>query len=243
MHSGRHRSAIRPLDRTDLPHIPDFGAQRAHNGAVNFRHPGTRIRGARSASVKNVQKNDLFAAPVSLPAGLVYAPELLTPSEEAALVARISELRFRAFQFHGFEGKRRVVSFGRRYDFGTERLRDAEDIPDFLLDLRRRAGALACVEEADLQHALVTEYAPGAAIGWHRDKGVFDKIVGISLLAPCTFRLRRSVATGWQRASIVAEPRSAYLLDGPSRTEWEHSIPSVDALRFSITFRNLRTQP
>lgn len=195
--------------------------------------------GARSASMKIAQQN-LFAARVSLPAGLVYEPELLTRSEEAALVARITELPFQSFQFHGFEGKRRVVSFGRHYDFGAERLRDADDIPDFLLDLLRRAAALACIDEADFQHALVTEYAPGAAIGWHRDKGVFDKILGVSLLSPCIFRLRRRAAKGWERANFLAEPRSAYLLDGPSRTEWEHSIPAVDALRFSITFRTLR---
>jgi alkylated DNA repair dioxygenase AlkB len=87
---------------------------------------------------------------------------------------------------------------------------------------------------------LVTEYSAGAGIGWHRDKDVFGQIVGISLLAPCVFRLRRKAGTTWERASVIAEPRSAYLLSGPSRTEWEHSIPPVDALRYSITFRNLR---
>ena len=90
------------------------------------------------------------------------------------------------------------------------------------------------------QHALVTEYGPGAAIGWHRDKPMFGEVIGISLLASCVFRLRRATNEGWERVSIVAEPRSAYLLSGPSRTEWEHSIPPVDALRYSVTFRNLR---
>jgi alkylated DNA repair dioxygenase AlkB len=96
------------------------------------------------------------------------------------------------------------------------------------------------MEATRLQHVLVTEYGAGAAIGWHRDKAVFGEVVGISLLSPCTFRLRRAVADGWERVSIEAEPRSAYLLGGVSRTEWEHSIPAVDALRYSITFRNLR---
>jgi len=86
----------------------------------------------------------------------------------------------------------------------------------------------------------VTEYSPGAGIGWHRDKAVFDEVIGISLLASCTFRLRRKAGTKWERYSITAEPRSAYLMSGPSRTEWEHSIPEVDALRYSITLRNLR---
>jgi alkylated DNA repair dioxygenase AlkB len=94
-----------------------------------------------------------------------------------------------------------------------------------------------------LQHVLVTEYSPGAAIGWHRDKAVFGDVIGISLLSPCVFRLRRKVGTTWERVSLTAEPRSAYLLRGPSRTEWEHSIPAVEALRYSITFRNLAQRP
>lgn len=91
---------------------------------------------------------------------------------------------------------------------------------------------------ADFQHVLVTEYAPGAAIGWHRDKAIFAEVVGISLLSPCRFRFRRKHAGAWQRAAIVAEPRSAYLLAGPARTEREHSILPMDRLRYSITFRN-----
>jgi alkylated DNA repair dioxygenase AlkB len=88
---------------------------------------------------------------------------------------------------------------------------------------------------------LVTEYGPGAAIGWHRDKAVFGEVVGLSRLAPCTFRLRRAIGESeWERVSLVAAPRSAYLLSGPARTEWEHSIPPVAALCYSITFRNVR---
>jgi alkylated DNA repair dioxygenase AlkB len=85
---------------------------------------------------------------------------------------------------------------------------------------------------------LVTEYSPGAAIGWHRDKAVFAEVVGVSLMAPCRFRFRRQQRVKWERAEIIAEPRSAYLLAGPSRTEWEHSIPPMDRLRYSITYRN-----
>ena len=43
-----------------------------------------------------------------------------------------------------------------------------------------------------------------------------------------------------ERANVVAEPGSAYLLSGPARREWEHSIPALEALRYSVTFRNLR---
>jgi alkylated DNA repair dioxygenase AlkB len=114
-------------------------------------------------------------------------------------------------------------------------------MPPFLLPLRRRAAALAGLGPAAFQHALVTEYAPGAGIGWHRDKAVFDEVVGVSLGSACDFRLRRRKhGNTWERATVVAEPRSAYLLRGPARTEWEHSIPAVDRLRYSITFRNFR---
>lgn len=200
---------------------------------------GTKVRGNGSASMKPAQ-HSLFEKPAGLPAGLDYSPDLLSPGEERALVTRVAELAFRTFEFHGFEAKRRVVSFGHRYNFGAEKLQDADLMPEFLTELRRRAAAFAGLAELDLKLALVTEYAPGASIGWHRDKGVFDKVVGVSLLAPCTFRLRKRLEAKWQRASFVAEPRSAYLLDGPSRSDWEHSIPAVDALRYSITFRSLR---
>ena len=87
---------------------------------------------------------------------------------------------------------------------------------------------------------MVTEYEPGAPIGWHRDRPQFEDVIGISLASPCTFRFRRKKGAGWERASFIAEPRSAYLLRGPARTEWQHSIPPVEALRYSITFRTLR---
>ena len=194
---------------------------------------------------------DLFGAPPSappphlpsLPEGFRYRRDVLSMDEEGALLAHVRELPFRDFEFHGHVGKRRVVSYGWRYDFATERLLEATDIPPFLLSLREVAAAFAGVAAGELQQVLVTEYDAGAGIGWHRDKGVFGDVIGLSLLSPCVFRLRRKAGARWERASLTAEPRSAYLLRGPSRTEWEHSIPPVDALRYSITFRNLRGSP
>jgi alkylated DNA repair dioxygenase AlkB len=176
----------------------------------------------------------------SLPEGLTYRPEFVSLVEERELVRHFESLPFREFEFQGYVGKRRVVSFGWQYDFNTRELRKTEDIPCFLLPSRERAAMFAGLAPSELQHVLLTEYAPGAAIGWHKDKAVFGEVVGISLLSPCVFRLRRKTGSRWDRASFVAEPRSAYLLRGPSRTEWQHSIPGVEALRYSITFRNLR---
>jgi alkylated DNA repair dioxygenase AlkB len=182
----------------------------------------------------------LFEAGPVLPEGFKYESDVLDPAAEAELIDNIGQLPFKEFEFHGYTGKRRVVSFGWQYDFSERVLRRKEDVPSFLLSLRELAGSFAGVDPPALQHVLVTEYSPGSAIGWHRDKDVFGDVIGISLLSPCTFRLRRKSPDGWERASIIAEPRSAYLMRGPSRTIWEHSIPAVDALRYSVTFRNLR---
>ena len=174
-----------------------------------------------------------------LPEGFQYQPELIGPSEEHELVARIRELPFREFEFHGYLGKRRIVSFGWHYDFSGQRLRKAEDIPEFLLGIRKLAAALAGLESNEFQHVLVTEYSPGAGIGWHRDKGVFGTVAGISLLAPCVLRFRRKAGEKWERSNTPIEPCSAYVLTGPARSEWQHSISRVDELRYSITFRNV----
>jgi alkylated DNA repair dioxygenase AlkB len=186
----------------------------------------------------------LFEAPPAvqpwLPPGFGYRPEFLTPDEEARLAAWLATLPFEAFQFRGYEGKRRVVSFGWRYDFTHSQLDPADDMPDELLAVRARAAALAGLAPHDLQQCLLNEYLPGAPIGWHRDRPMFEKVVGISVLAPCTFRLRRRVGEGFERAAIELEPRSIYTIAGEARTQWEHSIPPVKAHRYSITFRNFR---
>ena len=190
--------------------------------------------------MKQPLQSGLFERDPHLPEGFKYQREFLSPDHEQDLVSRLQTLPFQDFQFHGFLGKRRVVSFGWKYDFNDRQLQKADDMPPFLLPLRERAAGFAGLTSSDFQHVLVTEYAPGAGIGWHRDKAVFDEVVGVSLLSPCNFRFRRKAGSKWERATVVAEPRSAYLLSGPARTEWEHSIPEMDRLRYSITFRNFR---
>lgn len=191
-----------------------------------------------------MDQHDLFgAAPAAdpgYPEGFRYTPGLISPAEEAEILAHIRELPFRAFEFHGYTGNRRVVSFGWKYDFEKRALEQASELPAFLLSLRERAAAFADLEPDALQQALVSEYEAGAGIGWHRDKAVFGEVVGVSLLTPCTFRLRRKIGEKWERKNLTAEPRSAYMLSGSARTEWEHSIPAVAELRYSVTFRNLK---
>jgi alkylated DNA repair dioxygenase AlkB len=183
---------------------------------------------------------DFLAPPPSLPDGFKYQRELVTPDTERELLAAIRELPFHEFEFHGYVGKRRTVSFGWSYDFAHEQLQRAASMPPFLLPVRDAAAAFAGRAGEELKQVLVTEYGAGAGIGWHRDKAVFGDVIGISLLSACSFRLRRKTGANWQRATVEATPRSAYLLSGPARTEWEHSIPAVESPRYSITFRTLR---
>jgi alkylated DNA repair dioxygenase AlkB len=179
----------------------------------------------------------LFGPTLTMPEGLEYRPSFISPAEESALAERIAVLDLKPFEFHGFQGNRRTMSFGWQYVFDGSGLRKAGDIPDFLLPLRDRAAAFAGVDADSVQHVLLIEYAPGAGIGWHRDRPVFGDVVGISLLAPARLRFRRKRGDKWERLALIAEPRSAYLLRGPARHEWEHSIPAMEELRYSITFR------
>jgi alkylated DNA repair dioxygenase AlkB len=187
-----------------------------------------------------LQQSDPFETASEYPAGFHYAPEFISRTEERRLVEHLQRLEFNPFEFQGVLGKRRVVSFGWRYDFNGGGLTKTDDMPDFLLPLRERTAGFARLQPADLQQVLLTEYEPGAPIGWHKDRSVFGDVVGVSLLSACTFRFRRKAGARWERRSFVLAPRSTYLLHGPARTEWEHSIPAVTELRYSITFRNFR---
>jgi alkylated DNA repair dioxygenase AlkB len=171
-------------------------------------------------------------------AGLRYRADLFSPAEEAGFVRRFEGLDFRPFEFHGHLGNRRIVSFGWRYDYSGQRLRDAAPMPDFLEPLKVIAARFSGLDAGSFAHALVTEYAPGAGIGWHRDKPMFRHVVALSFLAPCRLRLRRKRGDKWQRQDLMVAPRSGYMLDGEARSVWEHSIPPLDRLRYSVTFRD-----
>jgi len=184
-----------------------------------------------------------FEPSPSLPEGLEYRAELVSPDEETELLEHFRELDFREYEFHGYLGKRRVVSFGLHYDTNESTVRNTEDIPGFLMTLRQKAADFARLAPLELQQALVTEYTPGAAIGWHRDRPAYRDVIGVSFSSSCRFRFRRKRGGSWGRASLIVEPRSVYLLRGPTRTEWQHSIPPAERLRYSVTFRSMRGGP
>ena len=191
------------------------------------------------ALASSVTQDDLFGAPRLSPEGFRYRPDLLTADEEADLVRRLADLPFEAFDFHGHLANRRVVGFGLRYNYERRAVVEAPPIPDFLEPLKARVAAFAGRPAEVFVQALINEYRPGAGIGWHRDKSHFGEVAGVSLLAPCSFRFRRKAGAGWDRETATLAPRSAYLLSGPARDVWEHSIPPVDAHRYSITLRTL----
>lgn len=179
----------------------------------------------------------LFTAP--LIEGLSFEEELLDPGEEEELIEAIGGLELAPFRFQGWTGKRLTRSFGWSYDFDERKFRPAEPIPAFLDPLLDHAAAFSGIERGEFAHALVTRYDPGAGIGWHRDRPQFGKVVGISLAGAAVLRFRKRAEGRFRRAQLELPPRSAYLLSGEVRDEWEHGIAAHDELRFSITLRTL----
>ena len=180
---------------------------------------------------------DLFDAPL-LP-GLAYREDFISEGEHDALLERLQAMELAPFRFHGWTGNRRTHSFGWRYDFEDASFTPTDPVPDWLEPLREKAAAFADVEPADIHHALIARYDPGAGIGWHKDRDVFERVVGVSFANSDMLRFRQRTTDGFLRASLAVEPRSAYFLSGSARWDWEHRIVPDDRLRFSITFRTL----
>ena len=177
--------------------------------------------------------------PEGEPRGFRYQERIIGESEEVALAAQLENLTLKPLEFHGYFGNRRVVNFGLKYDFTRRSVEQADDMPSFLDDLLSRAAHFASCEKDAFRQVGVNEYRAGAGIGWHKDKPQFGIVVGVSLLAPATMRFRKPHGENWIRTSRTLHPRSIYVLSGEARTDWEHSIPPLDALRYSITFRTL----
>jgi alkylated DNA repair dioxygenase AlkB len=184
----------------------------------------------------------LFERPPSQPEGLRYAANFVSPAIEHKLILGIRSLPLQPFQFGQFEGKRRVASFGFRYDYALRQLLRAEPMSAWLAEIVEEIETFGG-PSTRIRQVLCTEYDVGVGIGWHRDKPHFDKIFGLSLGSACKFRFRKRAGKTWDRFTLDVEPRSLYMMSGASRLIWEHSIPAVEAPRYSITFRTMRNGP
>jgi alkylated DNA repair dioxygenase AlkB len=183
-----------------------------------------------------------------VPSGFHYRNDFIKSDDEASLVAEIGHLEFSTFEMRGVVARRRVAFFGRTYDTGGA---SASPLPAFLVPLRDKVAVWAGVDAGALEMALINEYPPGAPIGWHRDAPQYDVVAGISLLSSCRMKFRpyvrphaKASTQGRRRTAtheILLERRSAYLMTGESRNAYEHHIPAVTTLRYSITFRTIRS--
>jgi alkylated DNA repair dioxygenase AlkB len=175
-------------------------------------------------------------------AGFYYEPDFLTEAEEADLIATVRELPLAAAEYKQFRARRRVVSYGGRFDYDSNTLNPTAPIPPFLHSLRDRVARWAGQPAESFVQALIAEYSKGTPLGWHRDVPQFERVIGVSLLNPCQMRFRRYPPGPREKSlSIDLAPRSIYRLEGDARWGWQHSVPAVDEPRYSITFRTLRT--
>lgn len=176
------------------------------------------------------------------PEGLIFEPEFLGLDEERELLAELERLEFHEIVLHGVAARRTARHFGLNYNYEQRtHIDEAEPLPAWLEQLRARSAELAGVLAEDLVEALVQRYPEGATIGWHRDAPSFGIVVGISLGAVARLRFRRGSKGNWTNSEIDLPSRSAYVLSGEARTRWQHSVSPVKALRYSITFRTLRS--
>ena len=185
---------------------------------------------------------DLLDAGESLPAGFDYKPEFVSARQENDLLRTIGSLPLQEAEYREWKARRRIVSYGGRYDFTHRELGEAPPIPEFLLPLREQVARWTGVMPAHIQHAVIAEYRPGTQLGWHRDVPNFERVMGVSLGGHARMRLRPYPPERGARAAVALklEPRSAYSFSGPARWDWQHAISPTKELRYSITFRTLR---
>ena len=187
--------------------------------------------------------NTLFPLEPDLPPGFIYYPDFLSKEEESTLISTCEKLELHNLIFQGFEAKRRVESYGYNYNFDKRSITKGLAIPSELEFVIDKAAQKLAMEKEEFEQVLVTEYPVGSVINWHRDAPPFDIIAGISLLSDCTFRLRPYDKSKQGRGairSLTVKRGSLYIMQGESRSEWEHSIAPVKKMRYSITLRSLR---
>jgi alkylated DNA repair dioxygenase AlkB len=193
---------------------------------------------------------------IELPHGLVHRQDFITRAEEAALLELFSTLPLREARFKTYYARRRVISFHAADDAGNYASMDDDDLapggplPPLLDALQRKVAAFVGVSPTDFVHVLVSEYRPGTPIGWHRDKPQYGLVAGVSLGSRARMRFRPLPASGeWNRIDpktlvvLELEPRSVYVMKGAIRSQWQHSLPPVTALRYSVTMRTAAPAP
>lgn len=184
----------------------------------------------------------LFHIEPELPSGFEYYPDFLSSDEQSFLISCIQQYQLSKFVFHGYEAKRKAKSFGLDYSFTNKSLTEGDPIPVEFLEVIRKVSAKINVDHSSIKELLILEYPVGSVINWHRDAPPFDIIAGISLAAPCIFKLRPYNKQNRKRSSTISLevlPGSLYIMKGESRQQWEHSTAPVDKVRYSITFRTL----
>lgn len=186
------------------------------------------------------EQGELFGADAPVVPGVLFVPDAVSAAEEAELAARIDAEPLKPFEFGQWRGKRLTTHYGRAYDFSRGRLDEAPPLPAWLIALRGKLGPLAGLDPQALQAVLLIRYDPGAGIGWHRDRPQYGEVLGLSLGADCTMRLRRRTETGFERRALPLPARSLYRLSDEVRWDWEHSITPLAETRWSVTFRALR---
>jgi alkylated DNA repair dioxygenase AlkB len=187
------------------------------------------------------EQRDLFHAPGG-PEGLLYRPGFLSTAEEVELLTIFARLPLEEAQYKEWRAKRRIVSYGGRYDFNENELRPAGPVPSFLAPMRERLARWSGIDPPALDHAVIAEYRFGTELGWHRDVPSFEAVLGVSLGGWARMRFRPYPPKEVRRATYALdlEPRSAYIMRGPARWAWQHAISPTKMLRYSVTFRTLR---
>lgn len=182
----------------------------------------------------------LFDLPAELPGGFLYRPDFINEGEEEFLISQFEELPLENAPYGEYTAQRRTLSFG--WELADDQIIKREPLPDFLVPFARRAAKWTNTPLAKIAEALITEYTPGAGVGWHRDNEPCETVIGISLAGWADMQLRPFAWHGDIKdvTRFSLEPRSAYLMHSDSRWKFQHRIMPVETLRYSITFRTVK---
>jgi len=172
------------------------------------------------------------------PAGLHYYSDFLSSFQEKDLIAHLDGLPWENVSLFGQVAKRRVIHFGLHYEYNKRTVQSTIPAPDFLKDVITRGAEILHQPFDAIAEILITEYTQYAGINWHRDAAVFKEIMGISLGSASMIYFRNR-SDKKEQVKVKLEPGSVYVLKDSVRWDWEHRIPPVKTLRYSITLRTL----